>query len=260
MARHARRDPHAFCANSGQACPADVLWPAGHVCRAANHLCDVAETCSGSSLECPPDVDTDTDGDTVCDPVDVCPLTPDGSQDDSDGDGVGDACDPCTNLNDVVATKPQLKFTKQDTPPGDDGLLLKGTLEGLPTAPPVDPVTHGMRLMLQDAADGAVLDALIPGGQGWKANKKGTAISWTGALPVDGIQKVVLKSSSKQPDRVKFLITGNHGTFTVPSELLPLKGTFIFTTALATSGECGEVRFPPGGCALDRKGKNLSCR
>jgi hypothetical protein len=248
-------DQPETCTGSGPTCPADVLWPEGHVCRPVDHACDLAETCDGSSLDCPPDVDTDTDADTVCDPVDVCPLAADGSQDDSDADGIGDACDQCTDMLGVVAKKPQLKLTKQDTPPGDDGLLLKGTLEGLPTTPPVDPVTHGMHVMLQDSGDGTVVDALIPGGAGWKANKKGTALSWTGA-PIGGIQKIALKRSSSRPDRVKFLITGSNGTFAVPPALLPVNGTLIFTTALANAGECGEVRF--GGCTL--KGKNLICR
>lgn len=38
---------------------------------------------------------TDTDGDGVTDPNDVCVDVPDPAQLDTDGDGLGDACDPC---------------------------------------------------------------------------------------------------------------------------------------------------------------------
>src|SRR5207249_2741076 len=37
-------------------CPANVIQPAGTVCRAAVSECDVAETCTGSSTSCPADV------------------------------------------------------------------------------------------------------------------------------------------------------------------------------------------------------------
>jgi hypothetical protein len=46
------------------ACPADALSPASTTCRAATGTCDVAETCTGSSPACPPDV-TQPDG-TSC--------------------------------------------------------------------------------------------------------------------------------------------------------------------------------------------------
>ncbi len=40
----------------------------------------------------------DTDGDTICDPVDNCVSTPNPGQEDTDGDGVGNACDNCPNV------------------------------------------------------------------------------------------------------------------------------------------------------------------
>lgn len=39
------------------------------------------------------DCETDSDGDGVCDDVDVCPNTPNPEQNDSDNDGIGDVCD-----------------------------------------------------------------------------------------------------------------------------------------------------------------------
>src|SRR6186997_1325682 len=42
-------------------------------CRGASGPCDLPETCSGVSDECPADVGpTDVDGDGVCDALDIC--------------------------------------------------------------------------------------------------------------------------------------------------------------------------------------------
>ncbi len=44
------------CTGASDQCPADVVAPAGTACRAATGICDQAETCTGDSNECPVDV------------------------------------------------------------------------------------------------------------------------------------------------------------------------------------------------------------
>ena len=44
------------CTGSSPTCPANVLKPTSTVCRAAAGLCDVAETCTGISAACPADL------------------------------------------------------------------------------------------------------------------------------------------------------------------------------------------------------------
>lgn len=253
-------DAAETCTGTDAGCPTDSLHPAGHVCRPENRPCDIAETCDGVGLDCPADLDTDMDDDTICDPVDLCPSTPDMDQADGDTDGVGDACDPCTNLFDVFASKAKLKLTKQSTPPGDDALKLSGTLEGLPTSPPLDPATQGIRVLVEDVDGTAVLDTEIPGGEGWKTNKKGTSWRWSSTTGIDGIRKVNLKSSGKRPDRVKVKVNGKDGAFAVPADKLPVSVAILFTRPLASGGECGEALFDTGGCALNRKGTTVKCR
>src|SRR3989441_10042893 len=108
----------------------------------------------------------DQDGDGVCDAVDNCPLVANPSQADADGDGIGDACDPCTG---AAIGNAKLVLAKLAPPAGDDTLAFKGRMT-LPTAPPLDPVTTGVRLLADP-----VLDVTIPGGAfdpatmtGWK--------------------------------------------------------------------------------------------
>ena len=129
-------------------CPADAVLPAGTVCRAAHGVCDVPEVCDGTSKTCPPDTFQDTDGDGVGDGCDNCPAVANTSQTDSDGDGLGDACDPCSNIVPVFASRPKLKLTKLDTPPGDDGLSFRGTLTNVPTTPAIDAVAKGVRIVI----------------------------------------------------------------------------------------------------------------
>src|SRR5438067_6394136 len=69
-------DPDAVCAG-GDCCAVDCLSfvPAGTVCRSAAGVCDVEETCDGTSADCPPDVKSTTEcrpaaGD--CDVAEAC--------------------------------------------------------------------------------------------------------------------------------------------------------------------------------------------
>ena len=77
------------------------------------------ENCTGSAAACPADVVApDTDGDTVCDPIDGCPLIPDPLQPDGDGDGENDACDACTNIIPIFADRHSVILSRILAPGG----------------------------------------------------------------------------------------------------------------------------------------------
>jgi hypothetical protein len=46
-------DPAELCDGTNKACPANVVEPAGTVCRPVAGLCDVAELCDGNAGQCP---------------------------------------------------------------------------------------------------------------------------------------------------------------------------------------------------------------
>src|SRR5262249_25228648 len=153
---------------------ADGFEPTTTVCRPAANACDIAEHCTGSSAACPVDaVQADGDGDGVCDGQDDCPTVADPGQADSDNDGEGDECDPCTNIVPVYADRDKIIITRVNTPAADDKLKIKGRFVPFPESPTIDPVTKGVRIVLERVDGSRPLDALIPGGAYNSTLKKG---------------------------------------------------------------------------------------
>src|SRR5579885_3592940 len=76
----------------------------------------------------------------------------------------------------IIAPKAKLVLKGFNRPPGQDRLVFKGVVSGLPTTPPLDPVTSGIRLLIEGAnGTGNVLDVTVPPGAfssttgtGWK--------------------------------------------------------------------------------------------
>ena len=96
------------CSGSSGACPADGFKPASFVCRGTAGLCDIAETCTGSSASCPADA-VQPSG-SVCRPVaGACDVaeTCDGSSTACPADDFspsGTVCRPAADLCDVAET------------------------------------------------------------------------------------------------------------------------------------------------------------
>ena len=98
------------CTGSSTTCPSNSLRPSGFTCRAAAGECDVAEVCSGSSAACP--ADAKKAAGTVCrapDPADACDLVEvcDGSNSSCPADVAPDAdgdgeADGCDNCPNVA--------------------------------------------------------------------------------------------------------------------------------------------------------------
>lgn len=179
---------------------------------------------------------------------------------DADADGVCDA--DCAGP--AAVAKAKVKIGKQGTPPGDDTLAFSGTMT-IPTAPALDPVTAGARVLVDDADGRAVVDVVIPGGAyvdatktGWKANAAGTAWTYKNPAGVVGITKVNVKASAKTPGLVTFKVVGEGGAYDANGTTLPLHAVF----ALGAAGQGGLATFtaPETTCALNGKGTTLACK
>ena len=171
---------------------------------------------------------------------------------DGDGDGECDTDDACTDGGPI--TRHRLKIRNLDTPEGDDKLNYRGTIV-VPVTPAIDPATNGVRFLLTDASDGVVLDATVPGGSGWKTNRRGITWSYRNPAGPEGITKVLITSRRKSPGTLGFSVAGKNGSYAVASSGLPVKGTVVIAE---TTGQCGETVFP--ACSFKKGESTLVCK
>jgi hypothetical protein len=221
----------------------------------------------------------DLDFDGVGNACDLCPTVPDFSNADIDGDGFGDVCDPCTFG--VGVTKPQLKFTKLNTP-GSEGLQVKGSgaFVGAVPIPPVDVSALGFRVQITDlgAGNAIILDHTVPPGlvpnacgpkDGWKVNGSGTSEKFstiTDSLPpgcvlgsADQIPKASVNDKTASLKGVQHKLQGKKGTFgpvTGPFRVVVVYGG----AAESAAGQCSEVTFGAPQCVLNGSGTTLTCK
>lgn len=264
------------CDGVADSCPADAFAPSSTVCRPAAGGCDVAESCTGSAASCPVDTGLpDGDADTVCDALDNCAAIANPDQANVDGDAFGDLCDPCSNIVPTVASKPKLVLSKILLPATDDKLSFTGTFLNVPASPSIDPVAHGLRILVSDSTGAIPIDVTIPGGAydtaskvGWTVNRSGTSWRYRNvgrAVPlVDGITNAQLKAFTSTPGKYKFTVRGKNGSYAVNTANLPLTGTLVIDVPYATTGQCGEAAFSIApakpNCAVTGAGKNVRCR
>jgi hypothetical protein len=181
---------------------------------------------------------------------------------DADGDAVCDA--------DVAApasvAKAKLKIGRQLTPVGDDTLTFKGEMT-IPTAPAINPLANGARVLVDDANGRAIVDVVLPGGLyvpstrvGWTANGGGTAWNWKSVNGEAGITSVKVRTKPGVPGLVKFSVKGKHGAFDTAGAALPVKGVFT----LGAAGQGGLATFPgpkpSPSCAIVSGGNTLNCK
>jgi hypothetical protein len=214
--------------------------PAGTTCRPAAGACDIAETCDGVGLVCPPD--------------EVVPPP------DTDGDGLNDGCDPCTGG--APASKPRLTATRLTSHVASgDRLKVRGTMS-LQALAQLDPTVTGLRLVVDDGAGLRHVDATAPGGSGWKAARNGWSFRGEGA-----ITSIKLKRVASSPAALVLSLRGR-GTWSTgppPESNLPLEATVVLDPPFAATGQCAELVFPgpprvQPACTLQRSGSSVTCR
>ncbi len=158
-----------------------------------------------------------------------------------------------------AVTAPKLSIGKLNTPPGDETLHVQGALNlPFPFNPPLDPLTNGVRLLVDDAA-GSVLDVTIPGGPGWTLKHSGTRWAYRSksATPPGGISMIVIRDrSNTTPGMVTFAVRGKAASAAVAASDLPATARLILTPP--PGQQCGQAMFAT--CGFNAAGSRLMCK
>ena len=168
---------------------------------------------------------------------------------------------------DAVPLAPaRLLMTRLDRPPGQQGVALEGQLVfSAPIAPPLDPMSKGLGLLLRDGSGKTLLEARIPGGlydrkirAGW-TGKRRTA-RYRSRAGVAGINEVALRWNAK--GRVKIVVSGKRARL-VRGPTLPLFWQLDLEGSRAATMQCGETDFLPAperpSCTTKRGGSVVAC-
>ena len=187
---------------------------------------------------------------------------------DGDGDGLCDAVDPCTNVEGITVRKPFLRQRKVQVA-GDQStrFFFVGTLT-VPTDPPIDPMSNGIRLVVRNPAEdplGTVtIDVTLPPGAFDSVTDRGWSVSSSGTYlyrDEHGMYAHILRALVKPLDsgELKISVFGQNGSYPLPH--LPPEGTIVATVVVdspvATTGQCGEVVLTD--CRYRNQGDKLLC-
>src|SRR5581483_5870255 len=263
---------------AGYDCPADAAEPTTKLCRGLSPTCatctggfeecDLEEYCDGTNFACPPDlVKPDIDADTVCDEVDNCGVVPNPGQEDGDVDGEGDACDDCTDLAQTFIATPRLYIGNLTKPIGERKTTFSGSCVQ-PLQPEIDLVMNGLRFIVKDSNEVAIIDALISPGMynpatrtGWRHNPRGWFYSTTDYSLNFGIYKITVSVRPDQPHALRFRVKGKDGSYFVAPNQLPLRVSMVMQPPSgAQSGQCCASTFDLAACRFDPSLKTLTCR
>ena len=131
----------------------------------------------------------------------------------------------------------------------------------------LDPVQHGLRLLIDDAQDLRYADITVApnppqmGDKGWETTPSGWRFRGKGA-----ITSVKMKRAASTPGRLALALRGRDIVQGLPPAAnLPVKATVVLDVPFATTGLCAELVFPgPTGvnpsCTDRRDGLTVSCR
>jgi hypothetical protein len=190
----------------------------------------------------------DADGDGRCDWSDDCPQAANADQSDRDGDGLGDACDVACP-DGLTLVKPRIALALRDGP--HDRLAIQGSL---PTPAGLDPVSSGVRLLLESGG-ASVLDVQL-GGPGAPAQfvARGSGFAYrdpSGAA--GGIVKADLRRSGAGGSTLKLAVSSRESAL---ENAAPPALRLLVDLGVA----CAETHAANLACSFAGNGRRVACR
>jgi parallel beta-helix repeat protein len=169
------------------------------------------------------------------------------------------------------ASDPRIVMRRLGTPLGDDTLAIKGRITvAHPFAPPLDPVTTGVAVVVTNAGGTRIVDVVVPGGaydpvarSGWKASAGRGLWTYTNrtAGETGGVKRVAVKDlSRKTPGLVQFSVKMKGGAYAIAPADLPLEALVALDPPTAETGQCGQATFVPPSAACTLGAGTLRCR
>ncbi|HJQ82660.1 MAG TPA: hypothetical protein VKA21_01185 [Candidatus Binatia bacterium] len=187
---------------------------------------------------------------------------------DTDGDGVCDTDDACATADLFALKEPRLTVRGLTTPPGDDALRLSAEVV-VPSALPIDPLAHGVRLALHEFFGERLADVTIPGGPGWRPAGVGAWYYRDPSGRAGGVTHVTVRSVVPAPalvfprlGRFLVLIVARRGAFPIPPQA-PLLVTISLDAEERLGSSCGSIVFTPEipwTCVAAGTGHTIRCR
>jgi hypothetical protein len=167
--------------------------------------------------------------------------------------GAGDVCAPCTNPSTVAAAR--LNLSKLRAPSGDDQLKLRGTVV-VPTSPPIDLVTNGLRLILTTNAGVALADLTAPAGSTWLRNGAGTTWRYRNPSASSGIVSATVQAI-KPAGTLRVTLKARGLALDAAPAGTPPVATITFAAPIAAPGQCGVTAFAV--CRTTVNGATMRC-
>ncbi len=149
----------------------------------------------------------------------------------------------------------RLNVSKLQAPVGDDQLKLDGTI-AVTTSPPIDPIAHGLRLILITNTGVVLADLTAPAGSSWSANRAGTTWKYRDRAASSGIVNATVKATKTAGTfRVQLKARGL-ALGAAPAGTPPV-ASIAFGAPTAAPGQCGVTAF--AACRTSANGATLRC-
>ncbi|HYB98592.1 MAG TPA: hypothetical protein VEC57_05595 [Candidatus Limnocylindrales bacterium] len=185
---------------------------------------------------------------------------------DLDGDFVVDGCDPCVSADDTAAvsrTSVSNSMASEAYPRRSNriGIRSRFTLpDGVADFASLPVLEHGLRVRIEGAPGGALVDAQLPPGlfsaqerRGWTIKNGVIRYRDGSATPIRGIRKVVLRDrSTAGPRQTDVQVTAAADRYGIAERYSPLRTIIVFGDQQdGTEGRCVETRYVAEECSTE---------
>jgi hypothetical protein len=183
---------------------------------------------------------------------------------DDDQDGLCDAHDPCDGAFLLPVRSARLQISRLGNGTAGDERYRVSARMTVAAMPPIDPTTRGLRLVVGEYALSereVFLDAVVPGGPGWRRTTDGAAWLYRNrASGEGGVTRADVRLVTASPPTYDVLVQGQSAVTDLIQPFIdwPFLIVTLAMDAGTGAGQCGDSALPESRCRL-RHGGRLTC-